>query len=314
MSHCDCKVFNMNDCRPQVLLMGNGLTYNTGVPWHELIRKVARDKADIEKYEKKNEAGNFIGFHVPNTVLTLATSETDDTKRHQKYGDALKGSKYSSIDCLGKLLSLPFDAVLTTNYTYELEATLCEKYPGLSEENKRKYAFWTSERSEGKYLLRTCNRLKLNAPDIWHIHGELRRPSSIILSHDEYARLVHQVLEYNKSRGREYEKYRNELKFQSWVDYFLMGDVYVLGLALDFAEFDLWWLLGRRLRERAGCGKFIFYEPGKMDNHYKLLALQDAGVDVRSCGITIHDGSDYARFYKQAMKDIQSQVSKGKMS
>ena len=197
---------------------------------------------------------------------------------------------------------------MTTNFTYELEAELHPGYPGLTTESKRKYAYTTGDTKDAKYLLRTYNRLEKR--DIWHIHGELRRPSSIILSHDEYARLVHRILAYNENRGRDYEKYKNELKFKSWVDYFLVGDVYTLGLGLDFSEFDLWWLLGRRLRERAGCGKYIFYEPEKTDNHYKLLALQDAGVEVRSCGVTIRDGSDYARFYALAIEDIKSQVSK----
>lgn len=310
MSNRDYKVFNLEDGKPQVLLMGNGLTYETGVPWHELIRKVAKDNMIIEKYVKRNDSGNFCGFHVPNTVLTLATSQTDDTKRHQKYGEVLKMSEYTPNTWLKSLLSSPFDAVLTTNYTYELESELLLNYPRLSMEGKRKYAYGTSDKRDAKYLLHTYNRFQKEQPDIWHIHGELRRPSSIILSHDEYARLTHHILAYNESRGRDYEKYRNELKFKSWVDYFLIGDVYVLGLTLDFSEFDLWWLLGRRLRERAGCGKIIFYEPEKPESHYKQIALQDAGVDVRSCGITIRNSNDYERFYKLAIEDIQAQVYK----
>lgn len=140
--------------------------------------------------------------------------------------------------------------------------------------------------------------------------GNSDAPASSFFLMTKYARLVHHILAYNKNLGRDFEKYRNEFKFKSWVDYFLVGDVYTLGLGLDFSEFDLWWLLGCRLRERAGCGKFIFYEPEKTDNHYKLLALQDAGVEVRSCGVIIRDGGDYARFYALAIEDIQVQVSK----
>ena len=308
MSNRDIKVFDMDARRPQVLLLGNGLTYSTGVPWPELIQKVAKDRTICKKYEKTDGAGRAVSFHVPNTVLTLATSETDDIQRHHKYGEALQCSAYASNAWLSKLLCFPFDAVLTANYTYELEAELYPGYPGLTTERKRKYAYVTSDTRDEKYLLHTYNRF--GQQDIWHIHGELRRPSSIILSHDEYARLVHHILAYNENRGREYEKYKNELKFKSWVDYFLVGDVYTLGLGLDFSEFDLWWLLGRRLRERAGCGKFIFYEPEKTDNHYKHFALQDAGVEVRSCGVVICNGGDYAQFYSLAIEDIQVQVSK----
>lgn len=308
MDHRDCKVFSVDDRRPQVLLLGNGLTYGTGVPWHELLRKVAKDGAAFRKYEKQDEKGGFIGFHVPNTVLTLATSETEDIKRHKKYGEVLENAGYAPNDFLEKLLSLPFDAVLTTNYTYELEAVARPNYPGLSAEGKRKYAFTASDERDAKYLLHTWNSFGADTPDIWHIHGELRRPSSIILSHDEYARLVHHILTYTESRGRDYEKFRNELKFKSWVDYFLMGDVYVLGLALDFSEFDLWWLLGRRLRERAGCGKLLFYEPEKEENLYKQYALKDAGAEVCSCGVAIRGSGDYARFYARAIEDMRKKV------
>ena len=144
--------------------------------------------------------------------------------------------------------------------------------------------------------------------DIWHIHGELRRPSSIILSHDEYARMVFQILDYNAKRGADYEMLNRNLDFRSWVDYFLMGDVYILGLAIDFSDFDLWWLLGRRLREHAKCGDIIFYEPEKTDNHYKQLALKDSEVTVESCGVTINSGADYERFYNLAISDIQKRV------
>lgn len=96
MSNRDNKVFDLDVRRPQVLLLGNGLTYSTGVPWPELILKVAKDSTICEKYvKKKNSVGKVLSFHVPNTVLTLATSETDDIQRHQKYGEALQCSAYA---------------------------------------------------------------------------------------------------------------------------------------------------------------------------------------------------------------------------
>ena len=301
------KVFNMEEHRPQVLLLGNGLTYETGIPWYELIERVARTSVSVAKYEKPRvDHDRFAGYEVPNTVLTLATSETDDTKRHKTYGDVFKKITYNSNDLIDKLMKLPFDAILSTNYTYELESSLHKGYPDLTPESKRKYAFQTEKDRDPKYLLRTFNRIK--GKDIWHIHGELRRPSSLILSHDEYARLTHKILEYNASRGRDYEKDQKELKFKSWVDYFLMGDVYVLGLTMDYSDFDLWWLLGRRLREHAECGKFIFYEPEKEDNKHKQMALKDSGAEVRTCGITINPGVKYTDFYEAAIEDIQSEV------
>lgn len=306
----DCKVFNLNEKRPQVLLLGNGLTYGTGLPWYKLIQQVARVDVDVHQYERKNKEGKVVGFHVPNTVLTMATSETDDTRRHNKYGQAFENADYTPNKWLKKLLEMPFDAVLTTNYTCELETALLSEYQTFKPEKKRKYAYQTGNVSDAKYLIHTFNRIWDNNPDIWHIHGELRRPSSIILSHDEYARLICRILNYNEDRGRKYDKDREGLAFESWIDYFLLGNVYTLGLSFDFSDIDLWWLLGRRLREKTGKGIFIFYEPEKEGNYYKHLALSDSGVDVRTCGITIRKNDEYDCFYEMAIHNIEKQLRK----
>lgn len=306
MSNLKFKTFNMEVCRPQVLLLGNGLTYSDGVPWYKLIEEVARDKTIVDKYKKYDPDGNHIGFHVPNTVLTLATSEKDDQQRHKKYGKAFENIQYNTKTTIKNLMKIPFDAILSTNYTYELEAALFPDYPTLSTKSQRKYAFQTINKRDSKYLLHTYNRIK--EMDIWHIHGELRRPGSIILSHDEYARMVHKILSYNAERGADYEVLKEKLDFRSWIDYFLMGDVYILGLTLDYSDFDLWWLLGRRLRENAQCGSIIFYEAKKEDAIYKQMALEDSNVNIETCGCTITSGSDYDKFYDLAIQDIQKKI------
>lgn len=308
MNFVNCKTFDLDRVRPKVLLIGNGLTYKNGVPWPELIRKTARPDADVSRYEREDTEGNR-WFAVPNTVLTLAVSETGDRERHARYVEALEQKSYPENERIRELLAMPFDAVLTTNYTYELEAALLPKYPALSNDSKRKRARTIEGKQDRRFLLYTFNRVTEGGPDIWHIHGELRRPSSMVLSHDEYARLVHEILAYNKSLRNKYVKERNNLKFQSWIDYLVLGDVYILGLGMDFSEFDLWWLLGRRLRERCDCGKVVFYEPEKEDNVYKQRALSDAGVEVNTCGIEIRSHADYDVFYERAIEHIRTMTA-----
>lgn len=301
-------VMNLDERRPKVLLIGNGLTYGTSVSWPELIRKVSRQDVDVSKYQSITPDGN-VRFLIPNTVLTMATSVTKDKDRHKKYVDTLEKERYPDNDNIRQLLDLPFDAVLTTNYTYELEAALNPRYPGLKTASKRNYAATTGKEADAKYLLHTFNRIKEGHPDIWHIHGELRCPSSMILSHDEYARYIHRILMHNEKRGNAYQKHRQELRFESWVDYFLLGDVYMLGLGMDFSEFDLWWLLGRRLREKADCGQIIFYEPSKAENMVKQFALEDCGVQVENFGMNISESRDYDAFYQAAIQDIAKRVT-----
>lgn len=304
MEYSVWKSYDITKRRPQVLVLGNGLSYNTSVSWHDLILKVARSGVDPRNYENETKTG----FHLPNTVMTLATSIVEDHARHEKYAALLNKKSYPQNRNLQALLSMPFDAVLTTNYSYEAEAELYRSYPGLSRRGKLNYAKTTQEAPDRKYLLHSFNRLKPDAPDIWHIHGELRCPSSIVLSHDEYARLIHEIIEHNKARADDYQRHASDLKFQSWVDYFLVGDVYVLGLTMDFSEFDLWWLLGRRLREKSGCGKCVFYEPEKKESFYKQAALQDAGVRVERCGVSIDAGGSYADFYQKAVAALREEL------
>lgn len=307
MNYKQSKTIDLSIRRPKVLLFGNGLTRETSVSWQELIRSVRRDGANVERYERY-EDGLFQGFVLPNTVMTLATSIVEDKQRHETYATVLNQKSYSENDYLKTLLSLPFDAVLTTNYTYEAEAVFRPKYPGVTDRTKGKYAATTGENPDGKYLIHSFNRLSDSCPDIWHIHGELRCPSSVILSHDEYARLVHKLIEHNRERRDDYVTCRTALRFTSWIDYFLMGDIYILGFGMDFSEFDLWWLLGRRQREKAECGTCIFYEPDKPENRVKQSALVDAGVVVKTLGVEIRSSADYATFYKLAIADISKEV------
>lgn len=170
----------------------------------------------------------------------------------KKYQDEFSDKEYPDNPLLRSLVSLPFDAILTTNYTYEIECAQISRYAALS---NNKYACSTLPRQDSRHLLHTFNRLTEDTGDIWHIHGELWNKSSMILSHDKYARLVHEIVAYNQKRGKNYQDYGTNLKFKSWVDYFLMEDVYILGFGMDYSEFDLWWLLGRRLRWKAKVGK-----------------------------------------------------------
>ena len=307
MEKIQFKTYNLDIRRPKVLVIGNGLVHGQSISWGDLIRRVSREDVDISAYEELDSNG-YIKFLVPNTVLTLSTSVVNDKERHEKYLDILNRNSYPKNDLIHQLLKLPFDAILTTNYTYEIESELNPRYPNLKSPSKRKYAYTLEGIPDRRYLIHTFNRVLPNGPDIWHIHGELRCPSSMILSHDEYARHINMILLYNKKRGNDYEKYRNSIICKSWIDYFLVGDVYVLGLGMDFSEFDLWWLLGRRMREKNGCGDIYFYEPTKANSKIKQRALQDAGVNVETCNIDIDNGDTYNIFYQMAIEDIKNKL------
>lgn len=305
------KTYNLAERRPQVLVIGNGLVraYEESKrsdgkyeqwewSWTNLINKLARDGAP-----------QFKDNTPPATIHATAVTECDDKKRRNKFSKALAQYEYKNYPLIDNLLQIPFDAILTTNYTYELEYHLNPSYITLSNETKRnKFAYTTDKKSEEKYLLRTYNRIEKNGltQNIWHIHGELRRPSSIILTHDEYARLVNKILEFNNKRGDQYSRYYDSLEIKSWVDYFLMGDLYILGLGMDFSEFDMWWLLSRRLREKNYPGTVTFFSMADSNNP-KIMALSSLNVKCDNCGFCERD---YIAFYKVAIQKIKSMIER----
>ena len=82
---------------------------------------------------------------------------------------------------------------MTTNYTYELEQAAL--HPGKISKSKIKAMMHHTEGSkiaEGKYLLHTYNRAVVSGHHnrIWHIHGEARKPDSMILGHYYYGKLL----------------------------------------------------------------------------------------------------------------------------
>ena len=167
---------------------------------------------------------------------------------------------------------------------------------------KRRYA--VSYAADPKYLLHTCNQFE-NRPPVWHIHGELRRKSSIVMTHDEYVRLLQKIVEYNKAIARKYLLFSEKVYYDSWVDYFLMSNLYVVGLGMDFSEIDLWWLINRRLREKAKTGKIIFYK-SMYDDSAVSNALQLMEVEVVAPDIDAESKEEYYRiFYRNVIEDIQ---------
>ena len=146
---------------------------------------------------------------------------------------------------------------------------------------------------------------------MWHIHGEIRRKSSIILNHDEYMRLVTRVIEWNKENRNRYEIAYTNLRFKSWIDYFIMGDLYILGSGLDFSEHDLWWLLMRRERENASIGKLVFYNPkeiGREENDVERTIKSLSNAEVANLN-EFSKAIDYPSFYEKAVCDIHKRIS-----
>ena len=301
--------------RPQILLLGNGLNLAYGgTSWSELLNRI-RVRDDIP--EK---------LHCPMPLQAVLYTNNDIKTAMQNQKQKLFGSLETNaqICVLQNILSCGFDEILTTNYSYELEMAAL----GRSVDDERpikKMAEHTSkiQRVETKYLLHTYNKVNFNGTQnrIWHIHGEARKPDSMILGHYYYANLLGRMIKYTSDNENRYEnnaKVGKETEINSWLDAFILGDVYVLGFTFDVCEFDLWWLLNRKLREKAPHGKVYFFEPHADGFHEKIELLKLLDVKHLDCGMDKPEKNDpkknekYGAFYDKALATVRNMMEENK--
>lgn len=294
---------------PQVLLLGNGLNraYN-GDGWSDLLERIkSNQKVDLNGNAFKSLPYPLQAVLVTEDKMDTAIKGNHDLFLGAETMDQLKAPIHS-------LLDIDFDYILTTNYSYEIERAASDKVQRDGKYCKRlmKNIGPNGPRAESKYLLHTYNEVPYNGKvhKIWHIHGEARKPQSIILGHYYYGNLLGKCQEDLRNRhNQQYERQRDGKPpiLESWMDVFIMGDVYVLGFGFDFSEMDMWWMLNRKKRERAAHGSLFFYEPTAEKSKIKQMLLESYGAHIKNMGFE-EKPADYKSFYKASIADIASRV------
>ena len=287
----------------QVLMLGNGINraFNSD-SWDDLLNSVDRraDRYDIGKYR------------CPETLKAVLMTEDNVDKALQKKKEQLGNlgaeKPEKQMRLLKRLLGAGFDEVLTTNYSYELE-TAALGHDKVNERSLRRMQEHTDEvsRCEASLMLHTYNALEFGGRGhrIWHVHGEARKPDSMILGAYYYGNLLGKMIEFNKKRGN----YSKRSKIRSWTDAFILGDVYILGFGMGFAESDMWWLLNRKKLEGSNVGNTYFYEfgPEKTVNRAKLDLLKLMGVEVIQKSVS---ENNWQSVYEWAVGDIENRLGK----
>lgn len=257
---------------PKVLLLGNGILRlgDGGKSWDQLLENIRTREIESDligiPYAMQPEAS--CGSDVEDIQRRVSKEIPDNPNPHRLFKE---------------LLSLPFDAVLTTNYTYEIEKHLSDnewtKY-------QRKIAFTALDgKPYVNHNTHVCNAVKTlsgRVVPVFHIHGERERKHSMILSYYSYANAVARLIKYNKEHLSnslfEHQDEGEPFKCKCWLDYFIMGDVWSVGLGMDFSEFDIWWAIERKSRENAKHGGLhVFIEDnGKTGAQKEMLDAMGA--------------------------------------
>jgi hypothetical protein len=178
--------------------------------------------------------------------------------------------------------NLGYQHILTTNYDYNLGTH--GKPANLQPESK--YSVFRRRVKDGQ--------------SIWMLHGEVDKPDTIMLGHEQYAGALQKIRSYvttqKKGSGVQSSPFRagicdfdNNNHVYSWVDVLLRDNVHIIGFSLDYTEIDLWWFLAykARLMRRSNLeiGKTYFYLFSENRRASKVKAkialLESLEVEVR---------------------------------
>lgn len=351
------KEFVIDKRRPQVLFLGNGLcrAYG-GISWNGLLDELKeKDQypVDAKSYlmplplKAAMLTNNSLAKKMRNIVMPH--DKQDPKVDRYDWTSFIKVTPEMKVQLI-RLIHDQFDYVLTTNYSYEIEAAILDQKNLSVSQISDSMNFYEINNAQRKFLLNTYN--EVGGIPIWHVHGEARKPDSMIIGNYYYGKLLRRCVERldgsnslsnensnKKSTQKSKTNYfksciqqNKPIKIGSWVDAFVLGDVYILGFGLDFSETDIWWLLEYKANHGDICGNTYFYEPKKeTDNRCvndeniickqrtqfvdgnqcrNFLLKNTYRIAVRDLGITAICNEDYVRFYTHAVEDILHSLNK----
>lgn len=282
-----------------VLLLGNSVNRLCAAQsWEELLQSLTR-RADPEAHRRRGDKPFTLFFEeLRNRYVDRQKGRAEDFMG--EIGRTFAGLPTSQLH--RRLMELPFQHVLTTNYDYSLEKSI---------EPTADYARPSDDFHAGETKFSLFRRRTCGDKFIWHIHGEAAVPTSIMLGHDHYTDHAAQVRRYFY-QGAVYRgtgSFRSGLQRDlatfdlasdgrpySWVDLFVRDHVHVGGFSFDFSESLLWYLVSYRRRRREQMRRsglplppsdVTFYYFAEREPHPRRLAIVEVleSFDVRCVAI-----------------------------
>lgn len=285
---------------PRVLLLGNGiLRLRGGVSWEALLARIAVN----------DEIPDHVLRDIPLAMRVEALCGVDVEGARLRAAAEFEPTDACVTDTLRRLLRLPWDCVLTTNYTYEAESVLLGQDHFGKEDRRRTLACMDGSvyRKDNLHFCYIMERKGLPPLPVWHIHGDLGRPDSMILSYYSYAKAISRLQKYNRQLKNAFQdavQARRLVTPRSWSDWFILGDVYTVGFGYDFSEFDLWWAAERKARENARVGRLIAYQDRQTKADPVCALLKSIGGEVNR----VYDYEDYTEFYRIVIDEIEARL------
>ncbi len=248
------------------LFLGNGinLTEEVSIGWDPLLTSIQSEPSkDISAV-----LGTTLRFEYIDCKSEKKTIEIKRAIAQVLSGKAAEiVNKPKSIH--QKIMALPINTILTTNYDYSLELAAVSSFMPSNTSAERFYSFRRFQEAGGKH--------------VYHIHGECLYPSTICLGYEHYAGML------EKMRGSlvrtTHTKENPSLRFHlydvlkgysppssEWYYRIFTDDICFLGFGFGSSEADIWWLLSYR-------SQLIKKYEGLLGNHLYVL---DATPDKKA--------------------------------
>ena len=178
------------DKKNSTLFVGNGI--------NQLFSYKSCQKLIEEEMLENNVNFSFDKIeNIPFNMQIIASSNDNVDKSMKRLAEKLNFEiSFKQKEFLQKLLSFDFSAILTVNYTTEIEQAL-----GLKND---KYSFFKSRLCTEKLTdkMRKSHLYvasQVENKTIWHIHGDIYAPSLITMGNYYYGKQISQIEQYISS-------------------------------------------------------------------------------------------------------------------
>ena len=279
----------------RVLFAGNGVAMRIGAAnkWDEIIAEFAKKYVPMIDKELLKK--------LPYNMQIVAATHDNVDKSMVELCQKLRGITLDEKQkAFGRrILELPFDRIITTNYTYELERSVSE--------NKTFRCRYFEKKRERDMSLFGYIPVTVGEEEkqIWHIHGHACAPNSVIMGHYFYGKLLSSIQSYISTMLKGWRMRQNlghDFEIRSWVDSFMTDDVYMVGFGMDLCEADIWWLACCKKRHFPDS-RIYFYVP-----EWDLPKDDPRRILMNAYGIVIREIScpekDFSAFYEEILKEF----------
>ena len=290
------------------VLLGNGITRSLeptfgGLSWEDILNKLS-ERFSVPVYDLSQKPLPLVFEKIR---LQLIRDGKDPNELIKDVAQLL--SKSGLGNRLTDIYSGLARNILTTNYNRSVDGGVGYKHPFTPKFQKvsEKYHSLFRAKTDGKKVF-------------WKIHGDVEKPSSMLLGYNQYAKYMGQVKDYlykgiqfahmnepvrsplmGKKPNFNFEK---NCELYSWVDVFLKDQIHIIGLGLDFSEIILWWLVSEKASLQAqhpsNIGGISYYSI-ELPNKIKSVSQRCVRTMLSDLGARIVEvqADDYVDGYLQ---------------